>query len=54
MRNRLIHLLGLLVVLCAPMTPSLATDSDEAAIRTARRQMSESLSKGSSLPSVST
>jgi Domain of unknown function (DUF4440) len=45
MRNRLTFLLGLLVVLCAPIMPSLSTDSDEAAIRAARRQMSESLSK---------
>ena len=45
MRNRLMLLLGLLVALCAPITPSQSTDSDEAAIRTARRQMSESLSK---------
>ena len=45
MRNRLTLLIALLVVSCAPVTPALSTDSDAAAIRNARRQMSESLSK---------
>ena len=45
MRNRLILLVAVVFLSCAPLTPSLSSESDEAEIRDARRQMNEFLSK---------
>ena len=45
MRSRLTFLATLLIVSCAPVMPSWSTEADEAAIRSARQQMSEALSR---------